>query len=95
MNYVLLIYVSVLPNISLFLFFACQMSPASGLVSILKKRRVCVDNMSVSASSEARHDNIPAKRRVHFKVPEDGYEHGVFVCLLPISNIGRLIVKAR
>lgn len=62
------------------------MSPASGLVSILKKRRVCVDNMSVSASSEPRDDNIPAKRRVHFKVPEDGYEHGVFVCLLPTDQ---------
>ncbi|TDH17215.1 hypothetical protein EPR50_G00006160 [Perca flavescens] len=54
-----------------------EMSPASGLVSILKKRRVCVDNRSVSASSEPRHDNIPTKRRVHFKVPEDGYEHDV------------------
>ncbi|XP_068586474.1 consortin [Cebidichthys violaceus] len=54
-----------------------QISPASGLVSILKKRRVCVDNMSVSASSETRPDEIPAKRRVRFKVPDDGYEQDV------------------
>ncbi|XP_075966295.1 consortin [Anarhichas minor] len=54
-----------------------QISPASGLVSILKKRRVCVDNMSVSASSETRPDELPAKRRVRFKVPDDGYEQDV------------------
>ncbi|XP_034416996.1 consortin isoform X2 [Cyclopterus lumpus] len=50
-----------------------QRSPAPGLVSILKRRRVCVDNMSVSASSETQ----PAKRRVRFKVPDDGYEQDV------------------
>ncbi|KAM6950745.1 consortin isoform 2-T2 [Lycodopsis pacificus] len=54
-----------------------QISPASGLVSILKKRRVCVDSMSVSASSETRPDQLPAKRRVRFKVPDDGYEQDV------------------
>ncbi|XP_068448567.1 consortin isoform X2 [Clinocottus analis] len=54
-----------------------EMSPASGLVSILKKRHVCVDNMSVSASSETQLENIPAKRRVRFKVPDDGYEQDV------------------
>ncbi|KAM9366696.1 consortin [Symphorus nematophorus] len=54
-----------------------EISPASGLVSILKKRSVCVDNMSVSATSEPRPDKPPAKRRVRFKVPDDGYEHDV------------------
>ncbi|XP_044063729.1 consortin isoform X2 [Siniperca chuatsi] len=53
-----------------------EMSPASGLVSILKKR-VCVDNVTVSASSQPRPDKPPAKRRVRFKVPDDGYEHEV------------------
>ncbi|TKS69930.1 Consortin [Collichthys lucidus] len=54
-----------------------EVSPASGLVSILKKRSVCVDNLSVSASSEPRPDKLPAKRRVRFKVPDDSYEHDV------------------
>ncbi|XP_070762473.1 consortin, partial [Enoplosus armatus] len=54
-----------------------EMSPASGLVSILKKRSVCVDNVSVSASSQPRPDKPPAKRRVRFKVPDDSYEHDV------------------
>ncbi|CAJ1048913.1 consortin [Xyrichtys novacula] len=54
-----------------------EISPASGLVSILKKRKVCVDNVSVSATSESRPGKPPAKRRVHFKVPDDGYEHDV------------------
>lgn len=62
------------------------MSPASGLVSILKKRRARVDNVSVSASSEPRHEKPPAKRRVRFKFPDDGYEQGVFVCLLPAAQ---------
>ncbi|XP_059208413.1 consortin isoform X2 [Centropristis striata] len=54
-----------------------QLSPASGLVSILKKRRACVDNVSVSASSDPRPDKTPAKRRVRFRVPDDGYDHDV------------------
>ncbi|XP_026234007.1 consortin isoform X2 [Anabas testudineus] len=54
-----------------------QMSPASGLVSILKKRRVCVDNLSVSASSEPQPEKPTAKRRVRFKVPDDSYEQEV------------------
>ncbi|XP_076582520.1 consortin isoform X1 [Chaetodon auriga] len=54
-----------------------ETSPASGLVSILKKRSVCVDSESVSASSEPRPDRPPARRRVHFRVPDDGYEHDV------------------
>lgn len=62
------------------------MSPASGLVSILKKRHVYVDNVSVSASLEPQPDQISAKRRVRFKVPDDGYEQGVFVYLLPTGQ---------
>ncbi|XP_037602720.1 consortin isoform X1 [Sebastes umbrosus] len=54
-----------------------EMSPASGLVSILKKRHVYVDNVSVSASLEPQPDQISAKRRVRFKVPDDGYEQDV------------------
>ncbi|XP_056268920.1 consortin isoform X2 [Pseudoliparis swirei] len=50
-----------------------ERSPATVLVSILKRRHVCVDNMGVSASSETP----PAKRRVRFKVPDDGYEQDV------------------
>ncbi len=77
----MLIRASAHPNISFFLVsFTSQMSPASGLVSILKKRHA---NMSVSASSEPRHEKPPAKRRVRFKFPDDGYEQGGFVCLLP------------
>lgn len=55
------------------------MSPASGLVSILKKRNVSVDNMSVSPSSEPRPDKPTAKRRVRFKVPDEDYEQGMCV----------------
>lgn len=54
-----------------------EMSPASGLVSILKKRNVCVDDVSVSPSSELQPEKLTAKRRVRFKVPDDGYEHDV------------------
>ncbi|XP_041645254.1 consortin [Cheilinus undulatus] len=54
-----------------------EMSPASGLVSILKKRKVCVDDMSVPATVEPQPDKTPAKRRVRFKVPDDSYEHDV------------------
>lgn len=54
-----------------------EMSPASGLVSILKKRGVSVDDTSVVARSEPPATNIPPKRRVRFKVPDDGYEHDV------------------
>uniref|UniRef100_A0A3Q1HYJ2 Consortin, connexin sorting protein n=1 Tax=Acanthochromis polyacanthus TaxID=80966 RepID=A0A3Q1HYJ2_9TELE len=54
-----------------------EMSPASGLVSILKKRSVCVDRESVSASLEPQPEKLTAKRRVRFKVPDDGYEHDV------------------
>ncbi|KAG8001453.1 hypothetical protein GBF38_007116, partial [Nibea albiflora] len=54
-----------------------EVSPASGLVSILKKRSVCADDLSLSASSEPRPDKLPAKRRVRFKVPDDSYEHGL------------------
>lgn len=62
--------------IFLFIFFFSQLSPASGLVSILKRRSVGVDSMSVSATSDPRPEKAPAKRRVRFKVPDDGYEQG-------------------
>lgn len=65
--------------LNFFFFFSSQLSPASGLVSILKKRSVRVDNTSVSASSEPRPEKPPAKRRVRFRVPDDGYEQGVFI----------------
>ncbi|XP_028257966.1 consortin isoform X2 [Parambassis ranga] len=54
-----------------------EMSPASGLVSILKKRSICVDNVSVSASSGPQPEKPTAKRRVRFRVPDDSYEHDV------------------
>ncbi|KAK5873822.1 hypothetical protein PBY51_018826 [Eleginops maclovinus] len=54
-----------------------QVSPASGLVSILKRRPVCLEDVSVIGSSEPRPDKNPAKRRVRFKVPDDGYEQDV------------------
>ncbi|XP_029904040.1 consortin [Myripristis murdjan] len=54
-----------------------EISPASGLVSILKKRSVCVDNVCASPSSEPQPSKPPAKRRVRFKVPDDSYEHDV------------------
>ncbi|XP_029354501.1 consortin [Echeneis naucrates] len=49
-----------------------EMSPASGLVSILKKRTVCV-----SPNSEPQPDKPTAKRRVRFKVPGDDYDQDV------------------
>lgn len=58
------------------------MSPASGLVSILKKRSVRVDNLSTSPTSESQPDKPTAKRRVRFKVPGDDYEQGVCLFLL-------------
>ncbi|KAM9860560.1 consortin [Aulostomus maculatus] len=54
-----------------------EMSPASGLVSILKKRSVCEDGMSGSASSEPQPSKPAARRRVRFKVPDDSYEYDV------------------
>ena len=46
-----------------------QVTPACGLISILKKRSVCV-----SACPEPV--KAPAKRRVRFKVADDGYDQG-------------------
>ncbi|KAM9432762.1 consortin-like isoform 4-T4 [Salvelinus alpinus] len=62
-----------------------EMTPAPSLVSILKKRRrsVCVENVCVAPSS-APHKH-PAKRRVRFKVPDDGFDQdqvGGDSCLL-------------
>ncbi|XP_033931166.1 consortin isoform X1 [Pseudochaenichthys georgianus] len=53
-----------------------QASPASGLVSILKRRPVCLEDVSV-IGSEPRPDKTPAKRRVRFKVSDDGCEQDV------------------
>ncbi|XP_041841741.1 consortin [Melanotaenia boesemani] len=53
-----------------------EISPASGLVSILKKRSVYVDSY-VSARSEPRPKKATATRRVRFKVPDDNYEHEI------------------
>nr|XP_029544273.1 consortin-like [Oncorhynchus nerka] len=61
-----------------------RMTPAPSLVSILKRRRsVCVENVCVAPSS-APHKH-PAKRRVRFKVPDDGFDQdqvGGDSCLL-------------
>ncbi|XP_029949188.1 consortin isoform X2 [Salarias fasciatus] len=54
-----------------------EVSPASGLTSILKKRSICTENLSISARSESRPEKPTAKRRVRFKVPDEGYEHDV------------------
>lgn len=50
-----------------------EIVPAPGLVSILKKRTV--DNESPTpASPEPQISKLPAKRRVRFKVPDDGFD---------------------
>ncbi|XP_068171572.1 consortin isoform X2 [Antennarius striatus] len=54
-----------------------EMSPASGLVSILKKRHVCMDTVGMSSGSVPQPDKPPAKRRVRFSVPPDGSEQDV------------------
>ncbi|CAN9506937.1 unnamed protein product [Ophioblennius macclurei] len=54
-----------------------EISPASGLVSILKKKSIRSDNFSISARSEPQPEKPTARRRVRFKVPDDGYEHDV------------------
>lgn len=58
--------------------YVSQVSPTSGLVSILKKRKVCLDDVSASSSSDPRPEKPTAKRRVRFKVPDDHYEPGMF-----------------
>ncbi|KAM4596934.1 consortin [Fundulus diaphanus] len=62
-----------------------EISPAAGLVSILKKRSVHVDRLTGPASPEPRPERPDGKRRVRFKVPDDSYDHevgGVDSCLL-------------
>ncbi|XP_061670629.1 consortin isoform X2 [Syngnathoides biaculeatus] len=54
-----------------------EMSPASGLISILKKRTLPSDNLRLSASVESRSDKPTAKRRVRFKVADDGFDSDV------------------
>lgn len=62
------------------------MSPASGLVSILKKRSVYVDSVCLSASSELQPEKPTGKRRVRFKVPDDCYEQGECVYFLRVRD---------
>lgn len=69
------------------------MSPASGLVSILKKRSVCVENVSLSASSEPKSEKPTGKRRVRFKVPDDGYEQGECVFISYRSEVNIILYK--
>ncbi|XP_054892624.1 consortin isoform X2 [Poeciliopsis prolifica] len=54
-----------------------EMSPAAGLVSILKKQSVYVDSLTTSAEPEPTPEKPTAKRRVRFKVPDDTYDHEV------------------
>ncbi|XP_014865909.1 PREDICTED: consortin [Poecilia mexicana] len=54
-----------------------EMSPASGLVSILKKQSVYVDSLRTFADPELTPEKPTAKRRVRFKVPDDTYDHDV------------------
>ncbi|XP_061621865.1 consortin isoform X2 [Phyllopteryx taeniolatus] len=56
---------------------AVEMSPASGLISILKKRTLPSDYLSLSASLESRSNKPTAKRRVRFKVADDGFDSDV------------------
>uniref|UniRef100_A0A8C6WZ62 Consortin C-terminal domain-containing protein n=1 Tax=Neogobius melanostomus TaxID=47308 RepID=A0A8C6WZ62_9GOBI len=61
-----------------------EMVPAPGLVSILKKRSVCNES-PIPASPEPQCNKLPAKRRVRFKVPDDGFDNemgGGDSCLL-------------
>lgn len=50
-----------------------EMVPAPGLVSILKKRTV-FNESPIPASPEPQCNKLPAKRRVRFKVPDDGFD---------------------
>lgn len=59
------------------------MSPAAGLVSILKKQSVYVDSLTTSADPEPTRDKPTAKRRVRFKVSDDTYDHGMLLDLFP------------
>ncbi|XP_051918922.1 consortin [Hippocampus zosterae] len=54
-----------------------EMFPASGLISILKKRNFPSDNFSMSASPKSRSNKPTTKRRVRFKVADDGFDSDV------------------
>ncbi|KAM6943445.1 consortin [Xenentodon cancila] len=54
-----------------------EISPASGLVSILKKRNALVDSVSVPSRTELQPERQTPKRRVRFKVPDDSYDNEV------------------
>lgn len=49
-----------------------EMVPAPGLVSILKRSKEV--ESSIPASPEPKYNKLPAKRRVRFKVPDDGFD---------------------
>ncbi|KAJ7988974.1 hypothetical protein DPEC_G00314750 [Dallia pectoralis] len=62
-----------------------EMTPVPGLLSILKRRSVCVEDAYSTPSSNTPHQKQAAKRRVRFKVPEDGFDQeevGLDSCLL-------------
>ncbi|XP_037103604.1 consortin isoform X2 [Syngnathus acus] len=54
-----------------------EISPAYGLISILKKKNLPSDEVSLSASPESISDKPTAKRRVRFKVADDGFDSDV------------------
>ncbi|XP_061132168.1 consortin isoform X3 [Syngnathus typhle] len=54
-----------------------EMSPAYGLISILKKKNVPSDEVSLCSSPESISDKPTAKRRVRFKVADDGFDSDV------------------
>ncbi|XP_072321081.1 consortin [Eucyclogobius newberryi] len=61
-----------------------QLTPAPGLVSILKRRAACKASPT-SAGPQPQCNKLPGKRRVRFKVPDDGFDNdmgGGDSCLL-------------
>ncbi|CAG11027.1 unnamed protein product, partial [Tetraodon nigroviridis] len=54
-----------------------QISPVSGLVSILKRRTEAVDRESAPVITVTRSSIASTKRRVRFKFPDDSYEQDV------------------
>lgn len=65
-----------------------QITPASGLVSILKKR-VNTDTVDTPNRSEPEPKKGFAQRRVRFKVPDDSYDSGMCLCLMS-SNLRKV-----
>lgn len=78
--------------VTLFVGFDGQISPASGLVSILKKR-VNTDAVNTPNRSEPVPKKGFAQRRVRFKVPDDSYDNGMCLsqpCKLKTKKIASL-----